>query len=292
MNNYSINSGDVEAASKRKQVLDMLDIILAQRPTLKLECGEDVAVLNGVTASLLSHCPSGVAIEVASLDGASPQWVGAEASCFFRVNEDPPHAGAHMLTFTSRICSVNCQPNGVVMLVLALPESIGRVQRRRCVRVDVTQEKVPSLKLWPELPSGVAVARKQPLLDTEDSVNTGIRVNNISATGLSLKIAEDLMRQALPQQNKGQRYSLFFTALSSPNCPVTHFWVNAILQNVIENTQESEVCLGFEFIAEGELDERKRIVWQPLKCDEVSGLGKFIFKWNLDNFRDKPLVEC
>ena len=292
MSTLLIDSESVDAASKRKKVLDVLDLVLAQRPTLKLECGSGVAVLNDVTASMLSHCTSGVTVEVAALDGASPQWVETEVTCLFRIYESKLHAGAHMLSFTSRICSVQRQPNGVVTLVLALPESIGRVQRRRSVRVDVSQDKVPALKVWPELPSGVPVAKKPPLLDTEECASEGFRVHNISATGISLKVAEELLRQALPRQNKGQRFSLFFTALSSPECPPAHFWVNATLRNIIDRPQESEICLGFEFIAEGELDDRKRIVWHPLKFDEVSGLGKFIFKWNLDNSRDKALVEC
>lgn len=291
MSTLLIDSESLDAASKRKHVLDVLDLVLAQRPTLKLECGEGVAVLNNVTASLLSYSSTGVTIEVASLEGASPQWVGTEVSCLFRVFEKAPHEGSHMLSFTSPIRSVERQSNGVVTLVLALPESIGRVQRRRSVRVEVNQEKVPLLKIWPELPAGVAVARKQPLLDTEGSTKGCLRVYNISATGISLKVAEDLLRQALPQQNKGQRYSLYFTALSGPEYPAAQFWVNAALRNIIDRPQESEIILGFEFIAEGELDEAKKIVWHPLKFDEVSGLGKFIFKWNLDNSRGKVLVE-
>ena len=292
MNTLLIDSESMDAASKRKHVLDLLDHVLAQRPTLKLECAEGATPLNNVTASLLSHVSSRVILEVASLDGASQQWVGAEVSCFFRLYEKSLKEGAHMLTFLSRIVSVQRQPNGVVTLVLALPESIGRVQRRRCVRVDVNQDKVPAIKVWPELPPGAPVARKPPLLDSEDSAQQGIWVNNISATGLSINIAEALMRQALPKQNTGQRYSLFFTAMSSPDCPAAHFWVKAALRNILDRPKVSEVCLGFEFLAEGELDEAKRIVWHPLKCDEVSGLGKFIFKWNLDNSREKPLVEC
>lgn len=290
MSTLLIDTQSLDAAGKRKHVLDTLDLVLDQRPKLKLE-SERISVLNKATASLLSHGSSGLTIEITSLEGYSPDWVGAELSCFFRIFEKPPLDGSHMLTFTSRISSLQRQPNGVVTLVLALPESIDRVQRRRCVRVDVSTDKVPSLKLWPELPAGTPVARKPPLLDSEEFAKDEVRVNNISATGLSLTLAELLMRQGLPQQNKGDRYSLYFTAVSSADSQPAHFWVNAVLRNIIDRPQTSEVCLGFEFVAEGELNDAKRIIWHPLKLDEVAGLGKFIFKWNLDNSRHKPLVE-
>jgi len=280
-----------EAATKRKLVFDRLGDILAQRPKLRLEFDEAVSSVKDITATLLSHGVSDLTVEVTALDGVSDKWVGAGVSCFFRLYEQPPHEGAHLFTFTSRIVSVHRQANGVVQFRLALPEAIYQAQRRHSVRVDVDQRKVPSLKVWRELPSGTAMAAKPPLLDTEADAKSGFKVRNISATGLGLDLSEVLLRKALPRQNKGERFSLHFMALGSPGSPAASFLVNATLCNVIDRPQQSEISLGFEFVAEGVLNEAKRIVWHPLKLDEVSGLGKFIFKWNLDNSREKPSHE-
>jgi len=67
------------------------------------------------------------------------------------------------------------------------------------------------------------------------------------------------------------------------------FWVSAALRNVFSDPQTSETALGFEFIAEGYMDEKLGLVWKPLRFDEVSGLGKFVFKWNLDLYREKGM---
>jgi len=280
-----------KTADKHKLVQDALDGILLQRPKLRLEFAEGVTNIADITASLLSHSVAGVRVELAALEGVSDKWAGAVVSCFFRLRDRGPQGAEHLLSFTSRVDAVHRQANGAVLLVLALPETIVRAQRRRSVRVEVDERKVPSLKVWPELATGARVAGKPPLLNSETDAKGGLKVHNISASGMALDLSETLMRSALPQQNKGERFSLHFTAVSNPGSPETAFWVNAALRNTTYRPQQSEVSLGFEFVAEGVLDEAKRIVWHPLKLGEVSGLGKFIFKWNLDNFREKPLHE-
>ena len=85
------------------------------------------------------------------------------------------------------------------------------------------------------------------------------------------------------------RFAMSFAAVAEPGQPPASFWAQAALRNIFHDPQTSETALGFQFIAEGFMDEKHGMVWKPLKFDEVSGLGKFVFKWNLDLYREKGM---
>ncbi|MBU1229433.1 MAG: hypothetical protein KKA55_05715 [Proteobacteria bacterium] len=278
-----------DAARRRTLVLDMLEDIRDQRAKLKLEFAEDVTSIKNITASLIDYDAATVTLEVSALKGASGTWIGAGVSCFFRIHDREVRSREQYLTFASRINAVQQRPSGMVHFVLELPEAIKSAQMRRSVRVKVDQRKVPALLLWRELPSGVIIADTPPLLNSETDTKRGLKVDNFSANGLRLLLDNALMREVLPDQDKGEHFSFYFKAAVEPGTPASSFWVNSVLRNVFRDPQKSETALGFEFISEGQVDESRRLVWRPLRFDEVGGLGKFVFKWNLDLYREKGL---
>jgi hypothetical protein len=280
---------DNDAQRKRKLVLDILEDIRDQRAKLKVEFAAGVTSLKDITATLLDYNDAGVTLEVSALKGVSGTWIGAEVSCFFRVHDREVRSREQYLTFSTRISGVEQRPSGMVHFLLHLPETVRSAQLRRSVRVSVDQRKVPTLKLWRELLSGVIIEDTKPLLDSDTDTARGLKVDNFSANGMRLVLANALMHQALPEQRKGEHFSFHFKAVAEPGNAPLAFWVNAILRNVFTDSQKGETALGFEFISEGSLDEDRRLTWKPLKFDEVSGLGKFIFKWNLDLYREKGI---
>jgi hypothetical protein len=278
-----------DAAHKRKQVLDMLVEIRDQRAKLSLKIdfgGGATTSIEDITAVLTESDVAGLTVEVSALKGVSSAWVGAGVSCFFCLRDRGSRGGEQLFTFTSRINAVQLRPSGTVQFVLALPETIKSGQRRRFVRVAGDQRKVPVFRCWRELPSGIVISAP-PLLSSESNAKQGLQVGNISANGMRLLLEDGLVHRALPKQDKGERFTFYFTAVVEPATPAMSFWVNAVLRNIFSNSYKREVSLGFEFIAEGVLDEERRIFWHPLKSSEVSSLGKIIFKWNLDLSREK-----
>jgi len=133
------------------------------------------------------------------------------------------------------------------------------------------------------------MSKLTPVFSAEHMANRQFKVDNFSANGLRLLVASALMREVLPQPVKGTRFAMSFRAVSEPGAPPMSFWANAALRNVFYDPQTGETALGFEFIAEGSMDEKLGLVWKPLKFDEVGGLGKFVFKWNLDLYREKGI---
>ena len=278
-----------DAARKRKLVLDMLEDIRDQRAKLKLEFDTRVTSLKDITATLIDYDAASLTLEVSALKGASNNWIGAEVACFFRIRDREARGREQFLTFDARIRGVEQRPSGMVHFILDLPETAKSAQLRRSVRVSVDPRKVPVLKFWRELPSGVIVADTKPLINSETDAARGLKVDNFSANGMRLLVPNALMTEALPEQRKGEHFSFHFQAVAEPGSPPATFWVNAVLRNIFNDTHKGETALGFEFISEGFIDEGRRLVWRPLKFDEVGGLGKFVFKWNLDLYREKGI---
>ena len=278
-----------DAARKRKLVLDTLEDIRDQRAKLKLDFDTSVTTLKEITATLIEFDEASLTLEVTALKGASGTWIGAGVSCFFRIREREARGREQFLTFFTRVKGVEQRPSGMVHFALELPEGFKSAQLRRSVRVSVDMRKVPTLRLWRELPSGTILTDTQPLLDSARDAKRGLKVDNFSANGMRLLVSNNLMHEALPEQKKGERFSFQFQAVSEPGSPAATFWVNATLRNIFHDTQKSETALGFEFLSEGVIDEDHRLEWRPLKFDEVGGLGKFVFKWNLDLYREKGI---
>jgi c-di-GMP-binding flagellar brake protein YcgR len=270
-------------------VLDILADIRDQRAKLKVEFDKGTTSLKDITATLLDFDDASLTLEVSALKGASGTWAGAEISCFFRVHDREVRGREQFLTFSTHIKAVEQRPSGLVHFILELPETVKSAQLRRSVRVSVDPRKVPTLKFWRELPSGAMVGDAKPLMDSETDATRGLKVDNFSANGMRLLVSNALMNTALPEQRKGEHFSFHFQAVAEPGTPAASFWVNAILRNIFTDPQKGETALGFEFISEGFIDETRRLIWKPLKFDEVGGLGKFVFKWNLDLYREKGI---
>lgn len=278
-----------DALRKRKLVLDMLSDIRDQRAKLKIDFDEHVTSLKDITATLIDFDAKSLTLEVSALKGTSGTWIGAEIACFFRLRDSGGRGREQFLTFDARISGVEQRPSGMVHFILELPETVRSAQLRRSVRVKVDQRKVPVLKFWRELPSGVLVGDARPIMDSEADTGRGLKVDNFSANGLRLLLPSSLMRDILPDQVKGEHFSFHFKAVTEPGASAADFWVNAVLRNIFNDTQKGETALGFEFISEGFIDDDRRLIWRPLRFDEVGGLGKFVFKWNLDLYREKGI---
>lgn len=276
---------------KRKQqiILDLLEDIRDQRAKLKLEFDEGVTSIKDLTGTLLEYDGDGLTVEVSSLKGATKAFDGVLLSCYFRVRDRETRGREQYLTFDTSVRSVTLRPSGMVHFSLAFPQNLKSAQLRRSVRVKVDARKVPELTLWPDFSGWQDMDKLTPVLSAEQMLNRQFKVDNFSANGLRLLVSSALMHTALPEPVKGTRYAVHFRAMAEAGAGSAAFWVAAVLRNVFRDPQTSETALGFEFVAEGSMDEKLGMVWRPLKFDEVSGLGKFVFKWNLDLYREKGM---
>ena len=278
-----------DAKRKQRIILDLLEDIRDQRAKLKLEFDEGVTSIQDLTGTLLEYDASGLVVEVSSLKGATSAFDGASISCFFRVRDREVRGREQYLTFDTVVRSVTLRPSGVVHFSLDFPHNLKSAQLRRSVRVKVDSRKVPDLTVWPDFSGWQDTEKHKALFTVEHLSNRLYKVDNFSANGVRLLVNSALMREAMPQPVKGLRFAMNFTAVAEPGAAPTSFWVSAALRNVFYDPQTSETALGFEFVAEGVMDEKLGLVWRPLKFDEVSGLGKFVFKWNLDLYREKGM---
>lgn len=283
-------SNENDDAKRRQQIiLDLLEDIRDQRAKLKLELDEGVTSIKDLTATLLEFDAQGLTVEVSSLKGATHAFDGVHLSCFFRVRDRAVRGREQYLTFDTTVREVVQRPSGMVHFSLAFPQNLKSAQLRRSVRVKVDQRKVPELVAWPDFSGWQDMSKLTPVFGAEHLAKRQLRVDNFSANGLRLLVSSALMHEVTAHLTKGTRYAMSFRAVSEPGTPPMPFWVSAILRNIFQDPQSGETALGFEFIAEGFMDERNGLVWKPLKFGEVSGLGKFVFKWNLDLYRERGM---
>ncbi|MHC1752492.1 PilZ domain-containing protein [Humidesulfovibrio sp.] len=283
-------SRDADDAKRRQQViLDLLEDIRDQRAKIKLEFDEGVTSIKDLTATLLEYDASGMTVEVSSLKNTTHAFDGAHLSCFFRVRDREARGREQYLTFDTSVRTVEQRPSGSVHFILAFPQNLKSAQLRRSVRVKVDGRKVPELTLWPDFSGWQDMSKLTALLGPEQLAAREFKVDNFSANGLRLLVDSVLIHAVMPEPVKGTRYAVHFEAVAEPGAQPASFWVQAVLRNVFRDPQTGETALGFEFVAEGSMDEKHGLVWRPLRFDEVSGLGKFVFKWNLDLYREKGM---
>lgn len=283
------SKGKDDEAKTRQMVLDTLGDALDQRSKLKLLFDEGVTTIKEVAATLLEVDATGLTVEVSSIRGASERWKGAGITAFFRVRDREFKGREHFLTFDTSILNFEQRPSGLLHFVLSFPKRLANAQQRRGVRVKADPRKVPELSVWlaPDTPKDIRLL--PPALTQDHYKARQVKAENFSASGAKILVARAVLKQALPDAAKGQHFILYFKAVSEPGGPSSVFWAEGVLRNLFHDPESGETSLGFEFVAEGFLDSEGMLLWRPLRFDEVTGLGKFVFKWNLELYREKGL---
>lgn len=281
-----------DAQKQRNVLIDLLEDIRDQRAKLKVEFEGALSNIQSVNATLLDYNLDGMTVEVSQIAVATHAFDGVAATCYVRLRDRSGggRGREQFLSFETRVRQVVQRPSGQVHFLLNFPENLKSAQLRKSVRVKVDGRKVPELTIWPDFSGWTDLSRIRPVFSAEQIASRKVKADNFSANGLRLLVNTALLHELLPELTKGTRFAVSFTAVSEPGQPAANFWVSAVLRNVFADTQTGETALGFEFTAEGFRDEKDGMVWKPLKFDEVSGLGKFVFKWNLDLYREKGMA--
>jgi len=277
-----------------KQKAERVERILAdaidQRAKLNLTFEDGLTNLKALSASVITVGRTNITLEVSSLKSAPPTFVGARLSAYFRIREHTAKNRSVFLQFSSTITAVQATPGGLVQFVIERPADIFEAQQRRCVRVDVNESRVQALSLWRELPPRAVVDEHPPLAVSTNAAGSELRLMNISTTGLRLVVKNAAMADIFPELRKGHCFTLRFTAILEEEAEEV-FLVNAVLRNGFNDLEQKETALGFEFVAERGYDDQGQPKWEPLRSGEVSNLGVFILKWNLQDFHNENRID-
>lgn len=226
----------------------------------------------------------GVVVRIPSLCGMPENWIGTPVACHFRISDAQREKRMLFFKFRSRIAFVDPTADGEVRIGLAAPEELEDAQQRRCVRVIVDSARVPLFSLWRELPEGARIAGNTPRIVSGNIASASVRMANLSTTGLRLIVKTDAEGALSSELQNAQGCAFYFEVRREDAGATEAFFANAVLRNVQCEAEREEALLGFEFTAEGTIDDDGRIRWEPLKSGEITGLGAYIFKWNLTDF--------
>ena len=158
------------------------------------------------------------------------------------------------------------------------------------MRVEVNESRVSPLHLWRELPPKAVVDEREPLAVSANAPDSELRLANLSTTGLRFVVKNAAMNAIFPELRKGSCFTVRFKALLEDEMDAD-FLVNAVLRNGFNDLEKKETSLGFEFTAEAVYDDEGQLKWEPLRTGEVSDLGVFILKWNLQDFYNEQRVD-
>lgn len=271
---------------KAERVEQILADAIAQRAKINLTLEGGLTNLKTLSASIVVADRVGITLEVSSLKSAPPAFIGAQLSSYFRIRERTGKGRTVFLQFGSKVTFVQTGPSGVVQFVIERPSEIFEAQQRRCVRVDVDERRVTALSLWRELPPKAITDGHTPLAVSTNALGSELRLVNLSTTGLRFVVKNSAMPTIFPELRKGQRFTVRFQVILEDEAE-EDFLVNAVLRNGFNDLEQKETSLGFEFVAERGYDDQGQPKWESLRSGEVSNLGMFILKWNLQDYHSE-----
>ncbi len=263
----------------------LLGKAIEQRSKLTLNFSECVTAMSDIEAFVVRHNATEVVLRVSLVNVEPEKFAGTRLKCCFRISDSERLNQKKLLAFESHVVSVQITKDGDVLFAVAPPAEIQNAQQRRCVRVSVDRHRISLLSIWPELPTGTRISGNRPLAISRNDDSGPILICNISTTGLCLRVKNAELRKTLSETEKGCGYTFYFEASREDGEGEQSFWLNAALRNQPPVTDAGEALLGFEFTAEGVIDDFGQLQWESLRTGEVSELGPFIFRWNLADFQ-------
>lgn len=269
---------------ERARIDRLLDKAIEQRSKLKLNFSEGVTTMSDIEAFVVRHDATGVVLLVSLVNVEPAKFAGIRLKCSFRISDSERMNQKKMLAFESHVVSVQITKAGDVLFQVAPPAEILNAQQRRCVRVKVDRSRISLISIWPELPTGTRMSGNRPLAISRNDGSGPILICNISTTGLCLRVKSAELRKTFSGTDNGG-YTIYFEASREDGEGEQPFWLNAALRNQLPVADAAEALLGFEFIAEGVIDDFGQLQWESLRSGEVSDLGPFIFRWNLADFQ-------
>lgn len=265
-------------------VSEILGEAVSQRVRACLTFLDDVTNIKDLVVSFEEADAGGVVVRIPSLCGMPENWIGAPVVCHFRISDAQREKRMLFFKFSTSVIAVEPTTDGEVRIGLAAPEALENAQQRRCVRVAVDSARVPLFSLWLGLPEGTRIAGNSPRIVSGNAASACVRMGNLSTTGLRLIVRTDAEGALASELQDAQGCAFYFEAKREDADTTEAFFANAKLRNVQCEAGREEALLGFEFLAEGAIDDDGCIKWEPLKSGEITGLGPFVFKWNLTDF--------
>lgn len=271
--------------SEAARITSILETALDQRSNIVICFNECVTTIGNVDSYIVRLNDEEIVLCVSLVNIDPEKFAGASLKCSFRISDGKSSKHKKLYEFESSVVSVQIARSGEIHFVLAFPEKISTGQQRRCVRVSIDKKRIPLVSMWYELPEGQRISGSQPLAISNNDDSCPMRLCNLSTTGLCIKVKKSELHGKFSEIKQGDSFTFYFEAARDCGEGEQPFWVNAALRNEMHVLEGGDALFGFEFSAEGEVDENGHLKWESLRTGEVASLGAFIFKWNVLDFQ-------
>jgi len=277
------------AETSASQVMDLLDLALAQRAKIHLVFDNEVTSIHNLSCSLLAVNSRYLKLELTSLKEAGKRWIGEALTCYFKIVEKKPKTREIFHTFRSSIQDTSQSENETVLIEIKTPEFVGQDQRRKSLRIAPDMDNFVTLALWPYNSSG-GFDPCSPKLVLSDFRNHQARLVNMSAGGMKLVVKSAKLKEFDPGFQKGNRLIMFLKINSAAGAAADECWLIAKASSSYEDFVTKDVNIGLEFIGQGKIDpETQKVAWKKVVDNVIEDIATWTHQWHLDLYREKGL---
>ncbi|MBF0482686.1 MAG: hypothetical protein HQK81_09820 [Desulfovibrionaceae bacterium] len=278
---------DAAQDAARTQVMELLDMALAQRTKFHLVFDNEVTSVHNLSCTLLSFNSGQIKLELTSLKQAGKRWAGEALTCYFKVVEKTPKVREIFHSFRSVVEEAGQSEHETVLLTIRTPAVVGQDQRRKSLRIAPDMSSFVSLYCWPFSASG-AVDVCSPKLTLADFKTPSVRLANISAGGLKLVVKNAKLREVAGDFQKGSRLVIQAKVEGIPGTTMDECWLIAKAVMIYEDFVTKDVHIGMEFIGVGKADpETQKIAWKKVADNVIEDLATWTHHWHLDLYRER-----
>ncbi|MBF0480582.1 MAG: hypothetical protein HQK82_02780 [Desulfovibrionaceae bacterium] len=270
----------------KAQGMELLGLALAQRAAMHLVFDNEVTGIRNLSCALTRFDANAIELELASLKGAGQRWLGEAVTCYFKIVENKTKAREIFHAFRSSVLGAGPGGRESVLITIKTPESIGRDQRRKSLRMTPDMADFAAVAVWPYDGSG-SFDPCSPRLILSDFKDANVRLVNISAGGMQLAVKNAVLRRFDPGFKKGNRLIMFLQVTGDVSAIADECWLIAKAGSVCEDFVTKDVSVGLEFIGQGRVDPlTRKVAWKKVLDNVLEGVATWTHHWHLEMYRE------
>ncbi|WP_152555065.1 PilZ domain-containing protein [Desulfonatronum thiodismutans] len=239
---------------------------------------------------------------------ANPAWVGHKVICYFKARDHVRKTDI-FYNFTSPVLDVAGSSSNSI-LVLEKPSVLDIGQRRSNIRLDPATGDILNFSLWEEgkmvfrCPKADRAKLRPPIVGGQHFEQGLVIVQDVSAGGLRIrltaKLLKDISNETLSENRgaaaegksespaawaKGDRLVIWLVLSEQADSGHQVVWLKGRITYGRKDYLNKDMEIGVEFTHHGKNDPSGKIVWNPVRENDIQELGAWVYQRYLERFR-------
>ncbi len=276
----------------RKKIASLLNEAMDARSKLEMRFLPSSPSRKSTYCSLERIEKNNLALEISSSIKVSRHWVSRNVEVFFKISHKEKSV---FYRFESSILGIRNLNNGLINVLLSVPDIIELQQKRAFLRVKPPTEYLMGCAIWqpesvsPERQTNVKTWGMPLLYYTPEKGSNPIIVENLSAGGIRLGFSREARGMLSEGINIGMPFLLMLDIFDPETQRKRRFWLHAKLQNLFEDYTSRNLELGLQFVRWGrpKTESAPQLEWVAVGGEGIELLATWVMRRHLELFRSK-----